>query len=904
MVNPFIRGLYGQVLLIIVAMGLTESIPHLNKNADDDEEILENAPFDIGTADRNLLQIPRRFKLLFMDENDIENVKGWVKFVSNPLHRMDQRIKGRDMENLLNVPQADGSWISYGMAFEGGEIPRHPRPGHKYYQARARTKDGFNYFEQERKAWDGDGPGTGMLTQKSMAYNAASSQYLLMYFEWWGHLSHGRGWPLHGYLSDDGLTFKATSKQPAYTSNDGIHVMWDPRTRDYFSYPVLFQPWPKAILDNAEHGRRVIGVIRSSNGIDWQPRGGLVEHQWKNHSLLTPNEYDPENLEFYWFTPFPYADRYIGMMLLYEPSPPEVNSRAPGVPNAHGPMLATEWWVSRDGLNWNRPYQHQYLGLEPYPETGFANGRPGAIQADPVIAQNKIIFHTGYGLPEDRFGAVAAAGNAEFSTHLFVMPRAPVFLNASARYLGPDSNEQNEQGYIMVEARDERGESIPGYHREACYFKNVDDLFLPLKWGDRCLTELAGQKIRLHFYLRNARIYAVTTKAGVVAPGESTPVIIPKHSQVIKGPRFLSGEKPFVLNDLNLLLKELNSPDPDRRRRATWPLAKIGDSRAIEPLIKATHDHHSLVRYFAAQALWDLEGNKVLPRLMKEYRGESSWFASLAEAMKDLWREEVVLAVRDLAISSSDSEDRLCALETLGTLGYTMVIPDVLQFIDDPEEEIRKTATNAMSNLARANAPDENQSWIAWWNEELSDEKASYAVYSALIDHLYSPGEYRTVIINQYTVKNPMAPEDWRTLLNSIGERMPSVAAEAIENLVKKGWRDARLEPTGFATKAKVVILDPKTLIEILNHNGSSAIFQKRYPNSSGLMRLSRVGFNNDRSRAFLFAGNMRDNFYGGAVFYSLEYKNGHWVVLDELPVTALSNDPNYQMPSLYSHAF
>ena len=35
--------------------------------------------------------------------------------------------------------------------------------------------------------------------------------------------------------------------------------------------------------------------------------------------MLTPNEKDPEDLEFYWFTPFPYEDRYVGIVTLLFP---------------------------------------------------------------------------------------------------------------------------------------------------------------------------------------------------------------------------------------------------------------------------------------------------------------------------------------------------------------------------------------------------------------------------------------------------------------------------------------------------------------------------------------------------------------------------------------------------------
>ena len=61
----------------------------------------------------------------------------------------------------------------------------------------------------------------------------------------------------------------------------------------------------------------------------------------------------------------------------------------------------------------------------------------------------------------------------------------------------------------MVEARQPSGHPIEGYERERCLFVDVDSSALPLRWGERDTTGLAGREICLRFYLRDARIYAV-----------------------------------------------------------------------------------------------------------------------------------------------------------------------------------------------------------------------------------------------------------------------------------------------------------------------------------------------------------------------------------------------------------
>jgi hypothetical protein len=63
----------------------------------------------------------------------------------------------------------------------------------------------------------------------------------------------------------------------------------------------------------------------------------------------------------------------------------------------------------------------------------------------------------------------------------------------------------------MVEARDDKGAVIPGFEREQCIFRDVDGVRLPLQWPGQDPKALAGRKVALRFYFRDATIYAVST---------------------------------------------------------------------------------------------------------------------------------------------------------------------------------------------------------------------------------------------------------------------------------------------------------------------------------------------------------------------------------------------------------
>jgi len=63
---------------------------------------------------------------------------------------------------------------------------------------------------------------------------------------------------------------------------------------------------------------------------------------------------------------------------------------------------------------------------------------------------------------------------------------------------------------VMVAVLDEQGIVIPGFEPKKCLIVGDDRRDIPLKWGETSARQLAGQAVRLRFYLRSANVYAVT----------------------------------------------------------------------------------------------------------------------------------------------------------------------------------------------------------------------------------------------------------------------------------------------------------------------------------------------------------------------------------------------------------
>ncbi len=186
------------------------------------------------------------------------------------------------------------------------------------------------------------------------------------------------------------------------------------------------------------------------------------------------------------------------LLLDYLPHPQEANPRR--ATTRHSSRYMTEWAISRDGVNWQRPFR----------ETDAVEKTIWTPLQGPFVHDGVFLFYSRQGdiaaLPENRIFYAACRSNGFFSTLPFTMPSAGLTLNAQARYR---PGEDPGQAVIMVEVQDADGETVPGYEMSGCLIENQDGRSLPLTWNGNDGRELAGRRVRLRFFLRDAKIYTV-----------------------------------------------------------------------------------------------------------------------------------------------------------------------------------------------------------------------------------------------------------------------------------------------------------------------------------------------------------------------------------------------------------
>ena len=201
---------------------------------------------------------------------------------------------------------------------------------------------------------------------------------------------------------------------------------------------------------------------------------------------ITPDDQDPPDLEFYAGYVFEYEGRYFMNMLNYAPS--LLPAGSPGVaPGGHGPNIDSEWWISRDGLRWERPFR----------ETNTITDRVAFIQHNPMVVDGRLLFH------QRDLGRVTGEGT--------VLGHAHDVLGTNAKIPGDGYPAGGIQSFVMAELIDDCDRIVPGYERHRCrLLPPADSLSIELDWQGRTGAELAGRTVRIRFFLRAADLFAVT----------------------------------------------------------------------------------------------------------------------------------------------------------------------------------------------------------------------------------------------------------------------------------------------------------------------------------------------------------------------------------------------------------
>lgn len=104
-----------------------------------------------------------------------------------------------------------------------------------------------------------------------------------------------------------------------------------------------------------------------------------------------------------------------------------------------------------------------------------------------------------------------------------------------------------------------------------------------------------------------------------------------------------------------------------------------------------------------------------------------------------------------------------------------------------------------------------------------------------------------------------------------------SISQETFNDFVAKNIVPSKIE-LQITIDKEIIIITSDQITEIFNKDNGWDVFYNKYGDKAqGILRLSRIGFNKDKTQAFLYYGNQSDWLTGGGRGLLYEKVEGQW---------------------------
>ena len=410
-------------------------------------------------------------------------------------------VTGMNFHITGMIPDDEG-FVVYGRALAYQKRRSFP----KAQVWRARTKDGF-VFENARMLFEIPKYDPPVHWNGGDVAPLGKDQLILFIC----HLGKPptKGHPYHAFAGGlDGKGWRRLNPQLVYRGQDAISMGWNSKLGKFVNYQISYQPFIKQFRDNIPKIRRVLHIRTSPDGLNWTPGEsfGANGPYLPDEQLIVPDEQDAPDTEFYHFSEIDLGEFWAGTMVKYVPLPTEITRNKSMIAHRE-PYTSYEWWISPDGLNWERPFREN-SALDEMPGSFAFNLGPPIVIGDEL---RWAVEGNVYVLNRRRMFYTYCRSNAEITTRELVLSGQPISLEVGFATVMRHQKGLMRQGYLMAELLDEEGNVIPGFERNKCIFKPSERTRLTLKWGNQSLPEGSiGRSVRLRLHFRGVRLYSAS----------------------------------------------------------------------------------------------------------------------------------------------------------------------------------------------------------------------------------------------------------------------------------------------------------------------------------------------------------------------------------------------------------
>jgi HEAT repeat protein len=235
---------------------------------------------------------------------------------------------------------------------------------------------------------------------------------------------------------------------------------------------------------------------------------------------------------------------------------------------------------------------------------------------------------------------------------------------------------------------------------------------------------------------------------------------------------------------LPILIEDLRSPDPLVRKNVISALRKIGDKKAVVPVIKMLDDSDEVVRMFAVSALMEFKDPRAIRPLIYRLGNEEKIHWMVAFAFMEMGNE----AVEELLAATGD--DEFCYTRNLIILRMGDKALDVLhERAQSGRGEVRMNAISLLGELGyRESLPvlsdllaDEEVGWVAAYSLAGLGSDA----WEVLYQDTRSEGLGRKNALDSISLIED--PDAWMILVDNLSDDDPDLRKALSEPLVKAG---------------------------------------------------------------------------------------------------------------------
>ncbi len=232
--------------------------------------------------------------------------------------------------------------------------------------------------------------------------------------------------------------------------------------------------------------RRIVARAESKDFINWT----------NYRAAIIPDRLDAANQQTYGMSAFRYEGLYVGLLRIMT-----------------GQSIDIQLAYSNDGADWQRCFDR--TSFIPCGAAGGWDAGMVLTASEPVLVGEELWFYYGGWQKQHHEWGETSIGIAKLRRDGFVSldagEKEGELLTRPVTVSGPrlKVNAAAAGGAVAAEVLDESGRVIPGYGRKECRPVAADTTAGELTWaGNRNLSALAGRKVRVRFFLKQAHLYS------------------------------------------------------------------------------------------------------------------------------------------------------------------------------------------------------------------------------------------------------------------------------------------------------------------------------------------------------------------------------------------------------------